>query len=316
MKHLSQTTHLFWFLFAICWLPWISSSLALGLGIAMSLIWQLPHAQWRRPLSSILLQVCVVGLGFNMNLVEVLEVGSTGIFYTATSLIGVMALGLWLGKILKVHRRNSFLITVGTAICGGSAIAAVGPVIDAQEEEMSIALGTVFLLNAIALLLFPLLGTLAGLNESQFGLWSALAIHDTSSVVAAGAKYGAIALTVGTTIKLARALWIIPLCLGIAMIERQDQPQMKWPWFIGLYLCAALLNSLFPDGQPLFEGIYALARLGLTATLFLIGSGITRQSLKNIGVKPLLQGITLWVAVSIVSLLLIQHSLLPVPALE
>ncbi|NJK61523.1 MAG: putative sulfate exporter family transporter [Synechococcaceae cyanobacterium SM2_3_1] len=280
------------------------------------MIWKLPHAKFRRRLSSILLQVCVVGLGFNMNLVEILRVGSTGILYTASSLIGVLIMGLWLGKIFKVHRRNSFLITVGTAICGGSAIAAVGPVIDAQEEEMSVSLGTVFLLNAVALLLFPWIGTLAGLNEPQFGLWSALAIHDTSSVVAAGARYGTVALTVGTTIKLARALWIIPLCLGIAVIERQDQPRLKWPWFIGFYLCAALFNSLFPAGRPLFEGVYTLSRLGLTATLFLIGSGITRQSLEKIGVKPLLQGITLWVAVSLVSLLMIQHSLLPVPVLD
>ncbi len=303
----------FWSIFVLCWSPWISAPLALALGIAFSVIWQRPVTKWRQRFTSILLQVCVIGLGFNMNLPEVLTAGSTGFLYTSLSLLGILTTGLWLGKVLKVKRRSTFLITIGTAICGGSAIAAVGPIVEAEEEEMSVALGTVFLLNAAALLVFPWLGSWVGLSQSQFGLWSALAIHDTSSVVAAGSKYGSVALAVGTTVKLARALWIIPVSLAIAFIERQSQPRIKWPWFIGLFLLAALFNSLLPSGSFLFKGIYQLARQGLTATLFLIGAGLTSQSLKEIGFRPLLLGLMLWVAVSLVSLLVIQSEIIPVP---
>lgn len=306
----------FWILFALCWLSWVSSPLALGMGIFLGLFGKVSHGNRQRYFTSLLLQICVVGLGFNMNFYEVLKVGSTGVLYTALSLIFVLVIGLWLGKLFKVKRCNSFLITVGTAICGGSAIVAVGSVLDAEDEEMSVSLGTIFLLNAVAILVFPLLGSWVGLSQEEFGLWSALAIQDTSSVVAVGSHYGPIALTVGTTIKLARSLWIIPLSLGIAFFEKRDQKQIKWPWFIGFFLLAALLNSVIIVGQPLFQVIYRLARSGLTATLFLIGSGISQSCLQTVGIQPLLQGLTLWVLISILSLFLIERSLIPIPLMS
>ena len=258
-----------------------------------------------RQLSKFLLQAAVVCLGFGMNLQEVVNAGRSGFLYTAISITFALSLGVLLGKMLQVGKTQSLLISVGTAICGGSAIAAMGPVVQASEEEMAVSLGTVFVLNSVALLLFPFIGLRLHLSQTQFGLWAALAIHDTSSVVGAGAKYGATALAVGTTVKLARALWIVPLTVATAMLKR-SKTRIQWPWFI-LYFCfAAVLASYVPHFIPQSVGLFAalnrLGRSGLTVVLFLIGTGITRNTLREVGLRPLVQGVTLWLVVASLSL--------------
>jgi len=262
------------------------------------------HIESRR-LSKILLQASVVGLGFGMNLHEVLQAGGSGFLYTAGSITLAMLFGLGLGYVIQVGRKPAFLISAGTAICGGSAIAAVGPIADASEEEMAIALGTVFIFNSIALFVFPVLGYALRMSQEQFGLWSALAIHDTSSVVGAAAKYGPTALAIATTIKLARALWIVPLSLATA-VRLKSKARIQWPWFILFFCLAALLNSLLPTLHPEFRMLSRLGTIGLTVTLFLIGTGLNRQTVKHFGFRPLLQGVVLWIIVGIGSLVLIR----------
>jgi uncharacterized integral membrane protein (TIGR00698 family) len=258
-----------------------------------------------RQLSKFLLQAAVVCLGFGMNLKEVVHAGRSGFMYTAISITFVLSFGVLLGKMLRVEKTQSLLIAVGTAICGGSAIAAMGPILDANEEEMGVSLGTIFVLNSVALLLFPFIGWSMHLSQTQFGLWAALAIHDTSSVVGAGAKYGAMALAVGTTVKLARALWIVPLAIATAT-TRKNKAKIYWPWFI-LYFCvAAVLASYVPRYLPqtanMFAALNRLGRSALTVVLFLIGTGITRNTLREVGVRPLIQGVTLWIVVASLSL--------------
>src|ERR1700757_3425975 len=255
-------------------------------------------------LSKFLLQAAVVALGFGMNLHEVLHAGKSGFLYTALSITGAMLLGLGLGYLIHVQKKPSFLISAGTAICGGSAIAAVGPIAEANEEEMAVSLGTVFILNSVALFLFPVIGLALHMSQTQFGLWSALAIHDTSSVVGATAKYGAAALAVGTTIKLARALWIVPLSAATAILLK-SKARIQWPWFILLFCLAALLNTLLPTFQPTFGVLNHLGKIGLTVTLFLIGTGLNKETLQRVGVRPLLQGLILWIIVGTGSLALI-----------
>jgi uncharacterized integral membrane protein (TIGR00698 family) len=251
-----------------------------------------------------LLQGSVVALGFGMNLHEVLQAGRSGFVYTALSITAALLIGLGLGHIFQVAKKPSFLISAGTAICGGSAIAAVGPIAGASEEEMAVSLGAVFILNSIALFLFPPVGFALHMTESQFGLWSALAIHDTSSVVGATAKYGTAALAVGTTIKLARALWIVPLSVGTAAVLK-SKARIQWPWFILLFCLAALLNTLLPQFNPAFGALNHMGKLGLTVTLFLIGASLNRETVKKVGVRALLQGLTLWVIVGTSTLALI-----------
>jgi uncharacterized integral membrane protein (TIGR00698 family) len=262
------------------------------------------HAESRN-LAKFLLQAAVVCLGFGMNLKEVVHAGRSGFLYTAISIAFAMTLGLVLGRLLKVQQTQSLLIAFGTAICGGSAIAAIGPVLDANEEEMAVSLGTVFLLNSVALVTFPSIGWAMHLSQTQFGLWSALAIHDTSSVVGAGVKYGPTALAVGTTVKLARALWIVPLAIGTAAI-RKSGAKVPWPWFILYFVAAAVMASYLPHYLPAsvvwFSGLNRLGRSALTVVLFLIGTGITRKTLREVGVRPLIQGITLWIVVAGLSL--------------
>jgi uncharacterized integral membrane protein (TIGR00698 family) len=255
-------------------------------------------------LSKFLLQASVVALGFGMNLHEVLHAGKSGFVYTALSITGAMLLGLGLGYLIHVQQKPSFLISAGTAICGGSAIAAVGPIAEANEEEMAVSLGTVFILNSVALFLFPVIGLALHMNQTQFGLWSALAIHDTSSVVGATAKYGAAALAVGTTIKLARALWIVPLSV-VTAIFLKSKARIQWPWFIVFFCFAALLNTLLPPFSGTFGALNHLGRIGLTVTLFLIGTGLNKKTLAKVGVRPLLQGLILWVIVGSTTLALI-----------
>jgi uncharacterized integral membrane protein (TIGR00698 family) len=228
-----------------------------------------------------------------MNLAEVLKIGRSGFLYTACSITGAVFLGLAIGRWLRLERTSSFLITVGTAICGGSAIAAVGPITNATEEEMAVALGTVFLLNSIALLLFPVRGWAQPLTQTQFGLWSALAIHDTSSVVGAAAKYGAVALSVGTTVKLGRALWIVPVSVLTSMFMK-SKSRIQWPWFIGLFCLAAMANTYVPFFGFAYPVLSQLRRLGLTVTPFLIGTGLSAATLRQVGVRALWQGVLLW----------------------
>jgi uncharacterized integral membrane protein (TIGR00698 family) len=217
-----------------------------------------------------------------------------------------MTVGLALGGLLQVERISSFLISTGTAICGGSAIAAVGPITRASDEQMAIALGTVFVLNSVALLIFPTIGATLKLTQTQFGLWAALAIHDTSSVVGAGAKYGAVALAVGTTVKLARALWIVPVAIVTAVVKHA-KAKIQWPWFIALFCLAAVCNTYFPVGKPAYGVLAKMAKIGLTATLYLIGSGISIATLRQVGHRPLLQGVVLWLLISVGSLWLIRE---------
>lgn len=283
----------------------IGPPLALAAGLAFGLMTVHEFHAETRHLTRFLLQAAVVCLGFGMNLEEVLHAGKSGFVYTAISITLVLSLGILLGVLLKVGKTQSLLISVGTAICGGSAIAAMGPVLVANEEEMGVSLGTIFVLNSVALLLFPLIGHLMHLSQTQFGLWAALAIHDTSSVVGAGAKYGPIALAVGTTVKLTRALWIVPLAIATAMIKK-NKTNIQMPWFI-LYFCiaaalATYLPRYMPHSVPLLAALDKLGRSALTTVLFLIGTGITRNTVREVGVRPMVQGITLWVIVASLSL--------------
>lgn len=287
----------------------ISPPVSLTLGIIFGLSFTHPFAAIARSSARILLQVCVVALGFGMNLHEVLKAGRNGFVYTAMGISFAILIGLSLGRILQVRGNSSFLITSGTAICGGSAIAAIGPILHADDEEMAVSLGTVFILNSVALLLFPPIGVLLHLSQSQFGLWAALAIHDTSSVVGAAAKYGQGALIVGTTVKLARALWIVPLALATAAVKH-SKSKLRLPWFIVFFCLAAVLNTYVPVVSHFSHSLFYLGRLGLTATLYLIGTGISRATLKEVGWRPMLQGILLWMAVGITSLYFIRAGMI------
>lgn len=283
----------------------LSPPLALVAGLAYGFTFEHPYHLDARRLSRLLLQVSVVGLGFGMNLQQVLRVGRSGLVYTAVGITFAMLLGWGLGKLLAVKSRVSFLISTGTAICGGSAIAAVAPVTRATDEEIAVSLGTVFALNSVALLAFPAIGSALHLTQTQFGLWSALAFHDTSSVVGAAAKYGAIALAVGTTVKLARALWIVPMSVGTALIEKK-KTKIQWPWFILFFCLASVANTYVPFFQAAYPALRHLGILGLTVTLYLIGTGISKRTLREVGLRPLLQGIMLWVVVATGSLALIR----------
>jgi uncharacterized integral membrane protein (TIGR00698 family) len=283
----------------------LSPPLALAAGLAYGLFVVHHYHIDARRLSKFLLQASVVCLGFGMNLAQVVRVGRSGFLYTAIGITFAMLLGWLLGRLLHVEKVQSFLISAGTAICGGSAIAALGPVTNASEEEMAVSMGTVFVLNSVALFIFPPIGSALHLSQTQFGLWAALAIHDTSSVVGAAAKYGAVALTIGTTVKLARALWIVPMAIGTAAIKK-SQARVHWPWFILFFCVAAVMNSYVPWFKPAYPELARLGRLGLAVTLFLIGTGISRDTIKEVGARPMIQGVLLWLVVGSVSLLAIM----------
>jgi uncharacterized integral membrane protein (TIGR00698 family) len=283
----------------------LSPPIALAAGLVYGFTFVHPYHLDAKRLSKLLLQASVVGLGFGMNLGQVLRVGRSGFLYTAGSISFALLLGWGLGRLLHVEKGVSFLISTGTAICGGSAIAAVAPITNASEEEIAVSLGTVFLLNSVALLTFPAIGAGLHMTQTQFGLWSALAIHDTSSVVGATAKFGALALAVGTTVKLARALWIVPVSLGTALAKK-SKARIKWPWFILFFCLAAVANSYLPLFQPVYPELKHLGVIGLTVTLFLIGTGLSMKTLREVGVRPLLQGVLLWIVVAAGSLALIR----------
>ncbi len=288
----------------------VSPPVALVGGIAYGFTVEHPLRREASSLAKLLLQISVILLGFGMNLHQVIHAGKSGFLYTAVSIGCAVALGMLLGRFLGVGGKASYLITMGTAICGGSAIAALAPITDANEEEISISMGTVFLLNSVALLVFPAVGWYLHLSQNQFGLWAALAIHDTSSVVGAAAKYGNQALAIGTTVKLARALWIVPISLMTAsyMARRAcvggptHKAGVKVPWFIFLFLLASVASTYLARFAPAYADLNHLGKLGLTATLFLIGTSLSRQTLRQVGVKPLVQGIVLWIVVGSASL--------------
>jgi uncharacterized integral membrane protein (TIGR00698 family) len=288
---------------------WVSPPVALTAGILFGLTLTHPYESQSRQLSKILLQASVVALGFGMNLQEVLKAGRSGFVYTALGISFALAAGLALGRLVRVPGTPSFLISTGTAICGGSAIAAVGPIVQASSGEMSVALGTVFILNSVALLIFPAIGWALHLTQEQFGLWAALAIHDTSSVVGAATHYGAVALVIATTVKLARALWIVPLALGTAAM-RKTRSRVQIPWFIFFFCLAAVVNTYVSGIAGVTHSLSQLGKLGLTATLFLIGTGISRAALREVGWRPLLQGVLLWLLVGAGSLVLIRAGLI------
>ncbi len=300
MKNDHRLTLLFWVLLLLCCWPRVDAPMALVAGISFGIIFGNPWGSTTATWSRRLLQASVVGLGFGMNLPELLKTGKEAFVYTAISISFTMAAGWLLGRLYQTPRRTSALISFGTAICGGSAIAAMAPVIKAEHEETGVAMATVFTLNSIALLLFPPIGHLLGMGQRQFGLWSALAIHDTSSVVGAAAAYGALALAVGTTVKLTRALWIMPSALFAAWVTKSEG-KAKFPLFILGFIAAAALKTLLPQLTMVWNPLNSVAKQSLVVTLFLIGSGLTREVLSRTGVKPLAQGVSLWVIVSVSS---------------
>jgi uncharacterized integral membrane protein (TIGR00698 family) len=244
-----------------------------------------------------------------MNLQQVVAAGKNGLLFTIATIAGTLLLGFILARALRVAPTTAHLISSGTAICGGSAIAAVGPVVGATDEEMSVSLATVFILNAVALFVFPLLGAQLALTQTQFGIWSAIAIHDTSSVVGAASKYGLEALQVATPVKLARALWIIPLTLGTAAAFRKKNARITIPWFIFLFVLASVIRTYVPADPAIWDAITYVARRGLTVTLFLIGSGLSRAAVAAVGARPLILGVILWIAISLASLYAVMATL-------
>lgn len=286
----------------ICLTPWISPPIALFLGLAFALTLGSPFPVFNKKASKYLLQIAVIGLGFGMNLHESLKAGTDGILFTIISVVSVIIIGILVGKFYKVDKVTSYLISSGTAICGGSAIAAVGPIVRADESQMSVSLATVFVLNAIALFIFPTIGQWLNLSQIQFGTWAAIAIHDTSSVVGAGSAYGEEALKVATTVKLTRALWIIPLSIFTTFYFKSKGDKLYIPWFILFFIIAMLLNTYLNIPTKVTSSIVAVSRQCLTLTLFFIGAGLSRNTLKNVGSKPLLLGISLWIFTGLVSL--------------
>lgn len=278
---------------------------ALFAGLIFALLFGQPYPAFNRKMSKYLLQYSVVGLGFGMNLHSCLASGKEGMAFTIISVAGTMVAGMLIGtKLMKINKDTAYLISSGTAICGGSAIAAVGPVMKAKESDMSVALATIFILNAIGLFIFPALGSMLNLNQQEFGTWAAIAIHDTSSVVGAGAAYGEEALEVATTIKLTRALWIIPLALVTSFIFKDGNKKIKIPWFILFFICAIIANTYFLKAYPAIGGFISnLARKGLIVTMYFIGATLSMDVIRNVGAKPLLMGVVLWVVISAVSLL-------------
>ena len=289
---------------------WVTPPFLLFMGLLFALLCGQPFPKFNKKCSKMLLQYSVVGLGFGMNIEASLASGKEGMLFTIVSVFGTLLIGWLIGrKMLKVDRNTSYLISSGTAICGGSAIAAVGPVIKAKDSEMSVALGTVFILNVIAQFLFPAIGKLLGLDEQQFGTWAAIAIHDTSSVVGAGAAYGEEALKVATTIKLTRALWIIPVAFLTSFIFRTKGSKVNIPWFILFFVLAMVANTyLLCDYPQIGTVVSGISRKCLTITMFFIGASLSPSVLKSVGVKPLVQGVLLWVIISVGSLLFIMLS--------
>lgn len=300
----SITTREVIFLLAVvlCLSPLISPPIALLMGLIIAQFIGHPYLHLNHKATHILLQVSVVGLGFGMNVTSALKAGKEGILFTIVSIIGTLVIGFFMGKFLKIEKKTSYLISTGTAICGGSAIAAISPVIKAEEKQISVALGTIFILNSVALFLFPFIGHQLNLSQSQFGMWCAIAIHDTSSVVGSASKYGPQALEIATTVKLARALWIIPVAFLSTFIFKNKESKIKIPYFIGLFVLAMIANTYIPFVQQYNHYLTNIAKAGLTLTLFLIGCGLNRKTISSVGFKPLIQGVILWMIISTAAL--------------
>ena len=290
---------LFIILAALCFFPVVSPPIALFLGIIfVNIFGQVFNAD---KIIKIVLQVSIVGLGFGINLKQALQAGSEGFLFTVFSITLIVVLGIVLGYIFRIDKIITQLISFGTAICGGSAIAAIAPILKADGKQTSVSLGIIFLLNALALFIFPEIGQYFHLSQNQFGIWSAIAIHDTSSVVGAASKYGHEALQTATTVKLARALWIIPISFMLSFLNKSGG-KVKIPYFIGFFILAILVNSYFPAIKDVASYVVDFSKSSLKVALFLIGIGLSFQNLKNIGIKPLLLGIILWVVISVISL--------------
>lgn len=292
----------------ICTTPISSPPVALLLGMVFAQFVGHPFVYLNNKSTGLLLKVSVVGLGFGMNVTQAMEAGKSGILLTISSIVFTLLLGLLVGKIFAIPKKTTVLVSSGTAICGGSAIAAIGPVVGANDKEMSVSLGTIFLLNSLALVIFPPIGHYFGLSQHEFGLWSAIAIHDTSSVVGAASTYGEEALHVATTVKLARALWIIPLTLVVAFFfKKEGGKKMNMPWFILLFVLAMILNSFVPFIHEFSPTLFSVSKIGLTVTLFLIGAGLSITEIKAVGWRPLVLGVTLWAFISVLSFLAITR---------
>lgn len=294
-------------LLLFCMTPVVSPPIALLLGLIVANLSGHPFLHLNHKATNILLQVSVVGLGFGMNVNNALSAGKEGFIFTIGSILSTLILGTFLGKWLKIENKTAHLISCGTAICGGSAIAAIAPVIKSDEKQTSIALGVIFILNSVALFLFPAIGHWLDLSEKDFGLWCAIAIHDTSSVVGAAGKFGPEALQIATTVKLARALWIIPLALLTAFVFKNKSNRIKPPYFIGLFVLAMAMNTYVPQTALITPYLVLIAKIGLTLTLFLIGAGLNRNILKAVGVKPLFQGLLLWIFIAVGTLLTVIY---------
>ncbi|NCC09970.1 MAG: putative sulfate exporter family transporter [Bacteroidia bacterium] len=291
------------------WAAWVTPPVALFVGLLFALLCGQAHPKFNKKTSKYLLQYSVVGLGFGMNLHTALASGKEGMEFTIISVVGTLLIGWFIGrKLFKIDKNTSYLISSGTAICGGSAIAAVGPVLKAKDSEMSVALGTIFVLNAIALFIFPTIGHMLDMTQHQFGTWAAIAIHDTSSVVGAGAAYGEEALKIATTIKLTRALWIIPVAFATSFIFKNRGQKISIPWFIFFFVLAMVVNTYFLGSVPQFGiVINELARKTLTITMFFIGASLSLDVLKSVGIKPLIQGVLLWAVISVSTLIYIYY---------
>jgi uncharacterized integral membrane protein (TIGR00698 family) len=286
----------------LCCSSLISAPVALLLGLLVAQCIGHPWLHWNQKLTHWLLQGSVVGLGFGMNAHAALEAGREGFGITVVSIVATLGIGWLLGRWMKIEKKTACLIAAGTAICGGSAIAAIAPAIDAKGKQISIALGTVFILNAVALFVFPVIGHWLALSQQQFGTWAAIAIHDTSSVVGAGSRYGPQALEVATTVKLARALWIIPVSIIASLAFRTKGKKLPVPWFIGFFLLAMLGNTFIPAVHAISTYATMIAKAGLTLTLFLIGSALSGEVLRSVGWRPMLQGIITWVSIAVATL--------------
>ncbi|HCA06434.1 putative sulfate exporter family transporter [Chryseobacterium sp.] len=289
----------------VCLTPLVSSPIALALGFGLAVLIGNPFEKHLHRYIHLLLQISIVGLGFGLKLNEALQAGKTGFFLTVVSIFTVMVLGYILGRVFKLEKKLSYLISAGTAICGGSAIAAVSPIIKPGTKEISLGLAIIFTLNSVALFVYPAIGHLLHLSQEQFGLWCAVGIHDTSSVVGAAGKYGNEALKIATTVKLARALWIIPVSVITMFIFKNKESKIKIPWFIGWFILAILLNTYFPVFDGLSSSVTAVAKSGLNLTLFFIGSTLSIGTLKTIGIKPLAVAVILWITISVGSLIYI-----------
>ncbi len=287
----------------------ITPAIALFLGLVYAFLFKCPYPKFNKKTSKYLLQASVVGLGFGMNVNESLRSGADGMMFTIISVVGVMVLGVLIGYWLHINRKTAYLISSGTAICGGSAIAAVGPVVKANEQEMAVSLGVIFILNAIALFIFPPIGHFFDMTQLQFGTWAAIAIHDTSSVVGAGEAYGPQALQIATLIKLTRALWIIPLALITMLLFRDKSSKISIPWFIFMFIIAMIINTYCNLPSALTQTLIWIAKKGLILTLFLIGASLSITTIKSVGIRPLLLAVLLWTGIGVISFIVIINTI-------